>query len=78
MKTNAEQNAEAKTSHFAQSTYAMVLRAEDRRRNVLEMAVYGCMMVSLLATGLALAQPILSADTKPSEQKPIVATATSL
>ena len=73
MKTNAEQ-----TSHFSQSTYAMLLRANDRRRNVFEMVVYGCMMVSLLATGLALAQPILTKNAKANDQQPIVATATSL
>ncbi len=75
MKTNAEQNT--KKTHFAQSTYAMVLRSQDRRRNILEMAVYGCMMVSLLATGLALAQPLLSADKAPKSQTPVVATATT-
>ena len=76
MKTNAEQNTER--TRFDQSTYAMVVRAEDGRRNLLETAIYVCMMVSLLTTGLAMAQPMLSADTKASEQKPIVATATSL
>ena len=76
MKTNAEQNTER--TRFDQSTYAMVLRAEDGRRNLLETAIYVCMMVSLLATGLAMAQPILSADKTPKSQTPVVATATSL
>ncbi len=76
MKTNAEHNGSP--SHFSQSTYAMVLRANDRRRNVLEMALYSCLMVSLVAVLLPLSHLVRSADAKTGEQKPIVATATSL
>ena len=75
MKTNAEQNASK--SNFSQSTYAMVLRANDRRRNVLEMALYVCLMVSLVVSLLPLRHLIRSADNAP-KQPTIVATATSL
>ena len=76
MKTNAEQNG--CPEHFSQSTYAMLLRANDRRRNVLEMTLYSCLMISLIAVLLPLTHLVRSAETKTSEQKPIVATATSL
>jgi len=76
MKTNAEQNGSP--GHFSQSTYAMLLRANDRRRNGLEMALYACLMVSLVAVLMPLTHLIRSAESKTTEQKSIVATATSL
>lgn len=74
MKTNAEPNV----SHFSQSTYAMVLRAQDRRRNILENAVYFFLMLSVVAAVMPLADPIRAAVKNSASQTRIVATATSL
>lgn len=76
MKTNAEQNSQP--SHFSQSTYAMVLRAQDRRRNILENAVYFFLMLSVVAAVMPLADPIRAVVKNSTSKTPIVATATSL
>jgi hypothetical protein len=76
MKTYAEPHKQA--SHFSQSTYAMVLRAQDRRRNILENAVYFFLMLSVVAALVPLADPIGSAVKNSTSRTPIVATTTSL
>jgi hypothetical protein len=76
MKTYAEPNNG--TSHFTRLTYAMVLRAQDRRRNILENAVYFCLMLSVVAAVMPLAGPIRSTVENSISPTPMVATATSL
>ena len=76
MKTNAEPNSQA--PHFNQSTYAMLLRSEDKRRNILETAVYSCLMLSLVAVLMPLSHLVKTADKDATPQRPIVATTTSL
>src|SRR5947209_578547 len=76
MKTNAEQNGSP--SHFSQSTYAMLLRANDQRRNVLETALYSCLMACLIVVLMPFSQLVRTAAASPGAEKPIVATATTL
>jgi len=76
MKTYAEPTKRA--SHFSQSTYAMVLQAEDPRRNILENAAYFFLMLSVVAALVPLADPVGSAVKNSTSRVPIVATTTSL
>ncbi len=75
MKTNAEPNNQA--VHFSQSTYAMLLRSEDKRRNILETVVYSCLMLSFIAVLMPLSHLVKTAD-HAAPQKVIVATVDSL
>ena len=76
MKTNSESKNQA--THFNQSTYAMFLRSEDKRRNILETVLYSCLMISLLAVLMPLSHLVKTADQKAGPQRPIVATLDSL
>lgn len=77
MKTNSEQNSQS--TSFSRSTYAMILRAQDRRRNALENVVYLCLMLSVVAAIVPLAKPVEWATVKSSSvPTPIVAAATAL
>jgi hypothetical protein len=76
MKTNAEPNSQA--LHFSQSTYAMLLRSEDKRRNILETVVYSGLMLSLVAVLMPLSHLVTTADKKAAPQRPLVATVDSL
>jgi hypothetical protein len=76
MKTNAETTREARPFHT--STYAMFLRAEDRRRNVLEIAVYSLLMLSLLIALLPLGQSASALTRNSSRGLFVVATAPQL
>ncbi len=76
MKTNVEPKSQA--PHFNQYTYAMLLRAQDRRRNILENAVYFFLMLSVVAAVMPLADPIRAVVKDSVSPTPIVATATSL
>lgn len=76
MKTNAEPNNRA--LHFNQSTYAMLVRSEDKGRNILETVVYSCLMLSVVAALMPVSQLAKTAEQKTTPPRPIVATVDSL
>jgi hypothetical protein len=76
MKTNDEPNSQA--SHFNQSTYAMLVRSEDKRRNILETIVYSGLMLSVVAALMPMSYLVKTADHNAAPRRPIVATVDSL
>ena len=76
MKTNAEPISQA--PNFNQSTYAMLVRSEDKRRNILETVVYSCLMLSVIAALMPMSQLSRTAEQETTPPRPIVATVDSL